>query len=216
MSWVGEHALRVFFAALFLSFHCFTLCLCLFSNLHHCICRTQFLAFSFCPEKIKQAKGNECSQYKSTAAIFSSSLPMCPIYFYLVMPRHVLSPCYAQYVHTRGIKGYVTYYLACHVRLQVQNMRYYMRLRVQNIPGCHLRKCGWGQMGRLEETNRGSTFVLTAFIFLPALLPTSPTYRMAALRVHSLARVEPTATSSPCRRNGVWTGKDILNCILVV
>jgi hypothetical protein len=29
--------------------------------------------------KHKQAKGNECSQYKSAAAIFSSSLPICPI-----------------------------------------------------------------------------------------------------------------------------------------
>ncbi len=167
MSWVGEHALRVFFAALFLSFHCFTLCLCLFSILHHCICRTQFLAFSFCPENIKQAKGNECSQYKSTTAIFSSSLPMRPIYFYLVMPRHVLSPCYAQYVHTRGIKGYLTYYLACHVRLQVQNMPYYMRLRVQNIPGCHLRKCGWGKMGRLEE-KKSRQYFCTDCIHFPA------------------------------------------------
>jgi hypothetical protein len=38
------------------------------------------------------------------------------------MPRHVLSPCYARYEHTRGIKGYVTYYLACYISLQVQNM----------------------------------------------------------------------------------------------
>ncbi len=56
-------------------------------------------------ENIKQAKGNECSRYKSTAAIFSFSLPSCPLSFYLVMPRRVLSPCYARYVHTRGIKG---------------------------------------------------------------------------------------------------------------
>ncbi len=95
-------------------------------------------------ENIKQAKGNECSRYKSTAAIFSFSLPSCPLSFYLVMPRHVLSPCYARYVHTRGIKDNVTYYLACHVRLQVQDMPYYMRLRVQNMPECHLRKYGWG------------------------------------------------------------------------
>ncbi len=73
-----------------------------------------------------------------------------------------------------------------------------------------------GANGQTGGKNRGSTFVLTAFILLPALLPTSPTYRMAALTVHTLARVEATATSSPCRRNGVWTGKDILNCILVV
>jgi hypothetical protein len=35
-------------------------------------------------ENIKQAKGNECSQYKSTAAIFSSSLPICPIHIFTV------------------------------------------------------------------------------------------------------------------------------------
>jgi len=79
-------------------------------------------------ENINQAKGNECSQYKSAAAIFSSSLPICPVYFHLVMPTHVLSPCYARYEHIRGIKGHVTYYLACNVRLQVQNMLYHMRL----------------------------------------------------------------------------------------
>ncbi len=28
-----------------------------------------------------------------------------------IMPSHVLSPYYASYEHTRGIKGYVTYYL---------------------------------------------------------------------------------------------------------
>jgi hypothetical protein len=48
-------------------------------------------------ENIKQAQGNEYSQYKSIAAIFSFSLPIFLIYFQLVMPRHVLSPCYARY-----------------------------------------------------------------------------------------------------------------------
>jgi hypothetical protein len=43
------------------------------------------------PENIKQAKGNECSQYKSTPAIFSSSLPICHAYFHLVMSRHVMN-----------------------------------------------------------------------------------------------------------------------------
>jgi hypothetical protein len=40
---------------------------------------------------------------KSTAAMFSSSLPICPVYFHLVMPRHVLSPCYAPYEHTNTL-----------------------------------------------------------------------------------------------------------------
>jgi hypothetical protein len=33
-------------------------------------------------ENIKPAKGNECSHYKSTAAIVSSSLPICPIHIF--------------------------------------------------------------------------------------------------------------------------------------
>ncbi len=52
-----------------------------------CYCKSTKVS----PENIKQAKGNECSQYKSTAAIFSSSLPICPAYFHLVMPRHVMN-----------------------------------------------------------------------------------------------------------------------------
>ncbi len=31
---------------------------------------------------LNRPKGNACSQYKSTAAIFSSSLPMCPIHIF--------------------------------------------------------------------------------------------------------------------------------------
>ncbi len=70
---------------------------------------------------------------------------MCPVYFHLVMLRHVLSPCSARYEHTRDLKRYVTYYVACYVPLQVQNMPNYMRLLVQNMPGCHLRKYGRGK-----------------------------------------------------------------------
>ncbi len=85
-----------------------------------------FLLYSwFLPENIQQGKGNECSQYKRTAAIFSSSLSICPVYFHLVMPVHVFSPCYARYGRTRGIKRYVTYYLAFYVRLHVQILPYY-------------------------------------------------------------------------------------------
>ncbi len=94
--------------------------------------------------------------------IFSSTLPICPVYFHLVMPRHVQSPCYARYGHTRGIKGYViTYYLACYVRLQVQNMPYYMRLWVQYMPGCVTWENMDGANGQTGGKNRSSTFVLT-------------------------------------------------------
>jgi len=68
---------------------------------------------------------------------FSFNLPICPIYFHLVMPRHVLNPCYE---HIRGIKGYVTYYLACYVKLQVQN-----------IPRGHLKKYGWGKWANWKK-----------------------------------------------------------------
>jgi hypothetical protein len=70
------------------------------------------------------------------------------------MPMNVLSPCYARYEHTCAIKGYVTYYLACYVRLQVQNMPYYMRLRVQNMPGCHLRKYELGKWANWRKKSQ--------------------------------------------------------------
>ncbi len=38
---------------------------------------------------LNRPKGNECSQYKSTGAIFSSSLPIWQVYFRIVMLRHV-------------------------------------------------------------------------------------------------------------------------------
>ncbi len=53
---------------------------------------------------------------------FSSSLPICPVFLHLVMPRHVYGPCCARFGHSGGIERYVTYYLACYVRLGVQNM----------------------------------------------------------------------------------------------
>jgi hypothetical protein len=41
-------------------------------------------------ENISQAKGNECSQYKSRSAIFSSSLPIFPSVFSQVRASHFL------------------------------------------------------------------------------------------------------------------------------
>jgi hypothetical protein len=38
---------------------------------------------------LNMPKENECSHYKSTAAIFSSSLPNYPVYFHLVMPENI-------------------------------------------------------------------------------------------------------------------------------
>ncbi len=39
---------------------------------------------------VKSAKWNAGSQHKSTVAIFSSSLPICPIHIFQMTPRHVL------------------------------------------------------------------------------------------------------------------------------
>jgi hypothetical protein len=66
---------------------------------------------------------------QSSATIDSSSLPIRLVFFHLVMLRHVLGPCNAHFEHAWGIEGYVTYYLAC-----------YVRLGVQNVSWCHLRK----------------------------------------------------------------------------
>ncbi len=87
---------------------------------------------------------------KEMNVIFSSSLPICRVFFHFVMPRYVLGPCYPRFEHARGVEGYITCYLACYVWLRVQIMPCHVRSRVQNMPGCHLRKYGWGQMGRLE------------------------------------------------------------------
>jgi hypothetical protein len=43
-------------------------------------------------ENIKHAKGNECSQYKSVAAIFSSGLPICPIYIFSTDTQACFAP----------------------------------------------------------------------------------------------------------------------------
>ncbi len=39
---------------------------------------------------VKSVKGNECSQHKSTIAIFSSSLPICSIHIFSNDTMHVL------------------------------------------------------------------------------------------------------------------------------
>jgi len=64
-----------------------------------------------------------------------------PLFFHLVIPRHVYGPCYAQFGHARSIEGYVTYNLVCYVRLRVQNMPGWVSLE---------KKC-MGKMGRLKE-----------------------------------------------------------------
>jgi hypothetical protein len=54
----------------------------------------------------------------STKVLLRFFPPVClfaPVYFHLVMPRHVWSPYYVGYEHTRVIMGYVTYYLASYV-----------------------------------------------------------------------------------------------------
>jgi hypothetical protein len=77
---------------------------------------------------------------KHCCDFFLQSALLAP-FFHLVMPRHVYGPCYAWVEHARGIEGYVTYNLAC-----------YVRLRVQNMPGwVSLEKIWMEQMGRLKD-----------------------------------------------------------------
>jgi len=104
-------------------------------------------------ENIKQAKGNECSQYKSTAAIFSSSLPICLVYFHLVMPRHILSPSSefrTLWTH-EGYKG------VCNILLgmlyEVTSAKHAVLYEVMSAKhACmSLEKIRMGQTGRLEE-----------------------------------------------------------------
>jgi len=111
-------------------------------------------------ENIKQAKGNECIQYKRTAAIFSSSLPICPVYFYLVVSRHVLSPCYARCKPTRGIKGYATYYLACYVEVTSAKHAILYEVTSAKHAWVSLEKIWMRKMSRikdqlLEQSHRG-------------------------------------------------------------
>jgi hypothetical protein len=48
-------------------------------------------------------------------AIFSFNLPFGLICFYLMIPKHVLCPCYACFEHVMGIKGmeHVTQHVMC-------------------------------------------------------------------------------------------------------
>ncbi len=74
---------------------------------------------TFIGKTLNRPKEMDAVITKVLLGFFSSSLPMCEVYFDLVMPRHLLSPCYARHEHTRGINWYVTYYFACYVRLQL-------------------------------------------------------------------------------------------------
>ncbi len=100
------------------------------------------------PKTLNRPKEMNAVSTKALLRFFSSSLPICPVYFHFLMPRHVLSPCYVRYEHTRGIKGYVTYYWAWHVRLQVQNM---YEVTIAKHAWVSLEKIWMRQMGRLEE-----------------------------------------------------------------
>ncbi len=79
---IGKHALLVQSRLNYCDDFCFTSCL--FADFTQCPC-VALLQRSCCRKiigKHKQAKGNECSQYKSAGAIFSSSLLTCPIHIF--------------------------------------------------------------------------------------------------------------------------------------
>ncbi len=84
-------------------------------------------------EMLNRPKEMNAVSTKSIAAIFPSSLPkqkICPLFFFTLSCLGMFWVHVMHILNTPGgIKGYVTYYLTC-----------YVRLRVQNMPGCHLRK----------------------------------------------------------------------------
>jgi hypothetical protein len=114
-------------------------------------------------ENIKQAKGNECSQYKCAAAIFWSSLPIFPI--------HIFSS------GTQACFALVTSYnTACFVLVTSHNLLNYMlhsplslsvfttrRIWTQNMPRHDKVKINRAN-GQTGGKNLSTTFVLTAFI----------------------------------------------------
>jgi hypothetical protein len=93
----------------------------------------------------------------------STGLPIFWVSFQIVKPTHVLSACYARYENIGAIKVDVAAYFASFARLQLQTIPYYIKLQLQYIRECHLRK------HRSENAQTGgkksrSTFELTAFI----------------------------------------------------
>ncbi len=86
---------------------------------------------------------------KSTAAIFSLSLPSAPFDFYL----HLLGPCYACFGHVMGIYlGYVTCYWACYVPFGTFiTWKVMSAKRAQVSPNCFLVENMNGAKGRLGE-----------------------------------------------------------------
>ncbi len=154
---------------------------------------------------------NACSQYKKVLLrFFPPVCPFAPIYFDLVMPRHVLSPCYAQYVHTRVYKGLCNILLGMSCEITSAKHAILYEVTSAKHTWVALEKIWMGANGQTGGKKSRQCFCTDCIHFPACPFAHLTTYRMAVLRVHSLARVEPTATSSPCRRNGVWTGKDIL------
>ncbi len=88
---------------------------------------------------------------------------ICPVYFHLVTPRRIFSPCYARYVHIREYKG-VCNILVSMLRLQVPKHAILNEVVSAKHAWVSLDKIWMGQMGKLEVKNSSTTFVLTAFI----------------------------------------------------
>jgi hypothetical protein len=76
------------------------------------------------------------------------------------MPRLVLSACYARYRHTEGVCN-----LLLKILCEVTPAKYIViyEVKLQNMPGCHLRKHGW-ENGQTGGKNSRRTFVLNTFI----------------------------------------------------
>jgi hypothetical protein len=87
---------------------CCGYCLSLSVKSRYCLYYSGVSWCTFVGKTLNRPKEMKAVSTKVLLRFFSSSLPICAVYFDLVMPRHLLRPCSARYEHTRGMKRYVT------------------------------------------------------------------------------------------------------------
>jgi hypothetical protein len=116
----------------------------------------------------------------STEVLVRCFPPVCPfarIIFHLVMSIHVLNPCSACHEHTRGLKGYVTYYFGMLSEVTSAKHAVLYEVRSAKHAWVSLEKIWMGQMGRLEENIAAAlldtlhSFPLACLIFSRNLTP---------------------------------------------
>ncbi len=108
-------------------------------------------------ENITQGKGNECCHYKSTAAMFSSSLPICPIYIFSSDSQACFAVKTSYNMHVLIVTSHNMPSNTLHTPLYPECV-----FMTQNMPRHDKVKINRAN-GQIGGKNR-STFVLTALI----------------------------------------------------